>query len=209
MNYALILFWAVFAIAESDTEHKQKISFTDARDAQSYEAVRIGSLYWMTSNLNFHTEGSVPALSEKEIKEDWGRLYPATEYHSVCPEGWRLPTTQDWPELKAMMDELGVEAFMDGSEWEQHKWASNSTGLSLVPAGFKHKRHYLHQHVNCSLWFDNLPSEGGEELWHFHMDGTNNLEPYYFHSHAEEVYKRYFAIRCVCEIEDWKPQSPK
>jgi hypothetical protein len=81
--------------------------------------------------------------------------------------------------------------------WTGNGSASNSSGLSLVPSGFKQKKHLMLQNINGSFWF-NDPSDSGSH-WHLHIDGNNNVEPYFFHNHEEEVFYRYFAIRCVCE----------
>ncbi len=50
-------------------------SFTDPRDGQSYDVVKIGGLTWFAENLNFATEGSVCPEDDSRNCDKYGRLY--------------------------------------------------------------------------------------------------------------------------------------
>jgi uncharacterized protein (TIGR02145 family) len=171
--------------------------YIDVRDSQSYPIVKLENTYWLAANLNFKTENSDCFEDEHVNCGEWGRLYPINEIHDVCPDGWRLPNYNDWLVLKRIIDKEGVSALCDGRNWKNNENASNASGLSLVPSGFKHKKKFLHQYLNSSIWFDHSDEDGSN--WHFHTDGKNNEQTYYFHTHEGEVYVRKFAVRCVCE----------
>ncbi|NNE55805.1 MAG: hypothetical protein HKN32_07290 [Flavobacteriales bacterium] len=176
---------------------KDSQTTVDPRDGQSYPIVQLGGLYWFAANLNFETQGS-DCYEDDLIKcGDWGRLYPLEEIHTACPEGWRLPSTEDWDILKEIIEENGVQALYKPDHWKNNEEASNSSGLSLVPSGFKHKRKFQLQYINSTIWFNENTNQGSH--WHFHTDGNNNADPFYFHTHDGEVFVRKFAIRCVCE----------
>ena len=83
--------------------------FTDA-EGREFSWVRYGNLEWMTTNLNI--EASVgseisqgtrdPIKLETEKEQNYvtfGYLYTYEAAKEVVPEGWRIPTDNDWQEL--------------------------------------------------------------------------------------------------------------
>ncbi|MEZ4891651.1 MAG: FISUMP domain-containing protein [Saprospiraceae bacterium] len=98
------------------------------------------------------------------------RLYPITGILEMFgPEGWRVPNKTDWKILEEIIDKDGIQALYLGQNWKSNEEASNSSGLSLVPSGFKHKKKFLHQYLNSTIWFDDSTAEGSN--WHLHTDG--------------------------------------
>ena len=182
----------------NDPETTQKV-FIDPRDSQSYPIIKLNETYWMAANLNYHSDYSDCYSDEQIACGDWGRLYPIEEIYYICPEGWRLPNRGDWNTLKSIIDTGGVHALYNGMNWKNNDSASNSSGLSLVPSGFQHKKDFLFQYINSTIWFNDSTAEGSN--WHFHTDGNNNEAPYYYHTHNDEVYVRKFAVRCVCDAD--------
>lgn len=173
------------------------MEFTDPRDGQHYPIVRIGATWWFAENLNYDTKLSMQYGDEKTPPYKWGRYYHITEIAHVCPTGWRIPDLKDWASLRRMIDTLGVQSLMDSTHWQGNADATNATGLNLHPSGFHQKRAFVLQYVNSSIWF-NDPSDTTSH-WHLHVDGHNNVYPYYFHTHDDEVFIRRFAVRCVCD----------
>ena len=122
-------------------------SFTDSRDGQSYDIVKIGSLTWMAENLNFETSGSFCPENDSRNCKRLGRLYSWAEARSVCPEGWRLPTKEDFESLIAATG--GESAAVSQGEnaaggalkardgWFKKGNGSDALGFMALPAGYR------------------------------------------------------------------------
>lgn len=78
-----------FDIADTDK------TFTDSRDGKVYYYSNIEGLDWMRQNLAWDGAG-YPEEGAPVIGEILGRYYTWEEAQTACPEGWRLPTDQDW-----------------------------------------------------------------------------------------------------------------
>ncbi len=105
---------------ESYGKNNDTDSFIDPRDGQEYKTVRIAGLEWMAENLNYgsfipvtDTSGD-NSIVEKysfnnnpDLKGEFGGYYTyydwmemmnhdTTSMQGICPEGWELPTREDW-----------------------------------------------------------------------------------------------------------------
>lgn len=72
---------------------------TDERDGQQYKIFEAAGLTWMGQNLNFETPGSWCYELEDANCADWGRLYTWDEATKACPDGWHLPSDDEWNAL--------------------------------------------------------------------------------------------------------------
>ena len=125
-------------------------SFTDSRDGQSYDIVKIGGLTWMAENLNFETPGSFCPEDDSRNCKRYGRLYSWAEAKTVCPEGWRLPTKEDFESLIATTvgeaaagaaksaGANGAGAALKASDgWFKKGNGSDALGFKALPAGYR------------------------------------------------------------------------
>lgn len=126
-------------------------SFTDSRDGQSYDVVKIGDLMWMAENLNYATEASACPDGDSRNCKRLGRLYTWAEAKTVCPEGWRLPTKADFEALVAATSgnaaqsydgESGVVSNKVGAAlksrdgWFKKGNGTDEFGFNALPAGY-------------------------------------------------------------------------
>lgn len=179
-------------------------TFTDDRDGKSYKTVKIGNLTWMAENLNFDNSATatgsidssfcydgIPANCEK-----YGRLYQEYAATAVCPEGWRLPTADDWRDLTTTAkSEFGDNngSLRAVGEWEDtifgdNVTATNASGFSALPAGYRAKTGECDgEGTKAYFW-------GEDNMNHYAWILSNQYD-----MEKESMQRGYFAyaVRCV------------
>ena len=111
--------------------------FVDERDGSVYHWVRYGNLEWMGENIRYKTDqGQSRIYSEKlitaeERKEQeernyarYGYLYDYVAAESAVPQGWRIPSDEDWQNLERIVG-------MDGKDLIQFGWRGDREGEIL------------------------------------------------------------------------------
>ena len=116
--------------------------FKDETTGLEFPWVRYGNLEWMTTNLNLdvkpddwtqngceisHEPSRNPvdrALEKKENFKTFGCLYTYEKALELCPEGWRIPTDEDWQSLEKAMG-------MSNSDLNATDWRGNPVGTLL------------------------------------------------------------------------------
>ena len=111
-------------------------TFTDARDGQVYKYATIGNRVWMAENLKYD-DGSVCAEKTCSSK---GRIYGMQNALLACPDGWHLPSRDEWKKLfndVGGSDSAGYRLkATEGWTPLNPGWASNGTddcGFTLLP----------------------------------------------------------------------------
>ena len=152
-------------------------TFVDERDGKTYKMVIIGTQVWMAQNLNFGTRiGGDRTMrndkvvtkycyNDKEANCDlYGGLYQwgeAMEYSrisdskGICPDGWHIPSDNDWKKLEEFLGMSVVEAnetgYRGGGSYVGTKlkplssmWDVSGarevpvTGFDALPAGYRY-----------------------------------------------------------------------
>lgn len=127
-------------------------SLQDIRDGKIYKTVEIEGKIWMAENLNFYRslDGSI-VLDSAFCYDDviancdkYGRLYQEDDAVKACPDGWRLPTEEEWSfmrntvKIKNDVDDVNIPLRAVGA-WDDKVSATNASGFSAVPAGYRTK----------------------------------------------------------------------
>jgi uncharacterized protein (TIGR02145 family) len=120
-------------------------TFTDTRDGQTYKTVKIGTQTWMAQNLNYQIKGGSWCYEKADsncIK--YGRLYDWLAAITACPNGWKLPSREDWIRLVAMAGgkEIAGKKLKPKSGWNNRDdgKSGNGTdnyGFSALPGSFR------------------------------------------------------------------------
>jgi uncharacterized protein (TIGR02145 family) len=76
-------------------------SFTDPRDGKVYKTIKIGTQTWMAENLAYKPTDGVCFWDTKDSSyvAKYGYLYGLKTALIIAPEGWHLPTKQEWETL--------------------------------------------------------------------------------------------------------------
>lgn len=134
----------VFELITFSSYAQQTSSFTDQRDGKTYRTVKIGNQWWMAENLAYKPENSggwggytgywAYDLNEVNV-EKYGFLYDWETAQNVCPEGWHLPSQQEF---------LSLINYLGGKDRAGKKLAStsgwningtNASGFNALPSG--------------------------------------------------------------------------
>jgi len=84
----------------------------------TYETVRIGDQCWMAENLDYYVGSGSWAIPFPDL-EDYGMLYNYSNAKLGAPDGWHLPTLDDWLELAQFISDQhgGYEIALEDYEW--------------------------------------------------------------------------------------------
>ena len=125
-------------------------TFIDERDNQTYNWIKIGNQTWMAENLNYDAgDGSICYAEEEHNCEKYGRLYTWEIAKDVCPDGWHLPSDNEWKKLEEHLGmnsqilnktkwrgkKAGLKLKADKG-WENKGGGSNLSGFNALPGGF-------------------------------------------------------------------------
>ncbi len=120
---------------------QQTGTFIDSRDGQMYKWVKIGEQVWMAENLNYKTNsGSWCYDNDLYFCKKYGRLYNWETAMKVCPDGWHLPSDNEWTKLVNYLggEEVAGEKLKSASGWrlyEGKNYGNNESGFSALPGG--------------------------------------------------------------------------
>jgi uncharacterized protein (TIGR02145 family) len=111
--------------------------FTDERNSETYRALIIGSQIWMAENLNYAAEGSKCYANNPANCNKHGGLYDWETAKEVCPEGWHLPSREDWTELIFVVgsEKTAGTILKTTSGWNENGNGTDELGFATLPGG--------------------------------------------------------------------------
>ena len=171
-----------------------------------YKTAKIGTQTWLAENLNYEAEGSVCYKNNPKYGAKYGRLYNWETAMKVCPEGWHLPTNEEWDKLLR---------FVDGDKGTESPYNSETAGQHLkTVSGWNFYKEYYGNGTD-DYGFSALPSGNGGSDGSFNGAGHyggwwsageyNNDYAYgrsmiYYREYAHWYYSdksNLYAVRCV------------
>lgn len=131
----------LFLIIAGRAFSQETSTFTDPRDGHTYKIVKIGNQWWFAENLNYKTDNSWAYNNDESLAKEYGRLYTWESAQTACPDGWHIPSNDEWD---AMVDAIGgeteaaIKLKSTGSDWQDSNQAGqNTVGFNAFPAGYR------------------------------------------------------------------------
>ncbi len=147
---------------DGDVEHSPASGTSEQTDES--KEVQIGSQMWMAANLNVDRFRNGDPIPNAKTNEEWERAgqekqpawcyydndpangrkfgklynwYAATDPRGLAPEGWAIPSDEDWNELVRFLGGRQVAGKQMKSKrgWDQNGNGTNESGFSGLPGG--------------------------------------------------------------------------
>ena len=196
-------------------------SIVDSRDGQVYKTVKIGNLNWMAQNLNYEAKDSHCYDDSLKYCNVYGRLYSWASaidsaklandkanpqdcgygktcklpevVQGVCPDGWHLPTSDEW---SVLFTEVGGQGTAAKYLKSMMKWnGTDSVGFSVLPAGSSTQNGYRFSSEGRDAYFWTATATeiyDGNDAYFVHMETSNS---YVFLYSVEKT--NGYSVRCV------------
>ncbi len=181
--------------------------FTDPRDGKKYRTVKIGDQVWMAENLNFKSPESKCYDDDPANGKKYGRLYTWDEAMKVCPQGWHLPSYEEWDTLidfaggwEVAGKKLKAKSGWEADEDEENGNGTDRYGFSALPGG-----------SNCDPSEDVFLGVGEEGYWWSASEVEDNADNahyrYMLYNHEgagleNDDKSSLFSVRCVKDVSN-------
>ena len=199
------------------------------QDGNVYKTVKIGSQWWMAENLKVThyrngdaipnvtgdsdwavlTTGAYCAYNNNESNaEIYGYLYnwhAVDDSRSIAPEGWHVPTDEEWKELEKYLgmsqtdaDDSGWRGTYEGSKlketsgWYAGGNGNNESGFSALAGGCRYRDDGHFSNINNSAYFWASNEFSNTYAWY------RGLDYKYSGIYRNSLYKQFgLAVRLV------------
>ena len=206
-------------------------------DGNVYQTVQIGNQLWMAENLKVThyrngdaiptglsdsqwistTAGAYAVYNNNESNADnYGYLYnwyAVEDSRNIAPEGWHIPTDEEWMELEIYLgmseseaNSTGYRGTDQGSQlagradlWNNGNLENNSnfgtSGFTALPGGYRYEDIY-YDTMGIYGYFLSSTEGGSNDAWH------RRLICYYSEVGRDSSSKRDgFSVRCIRTVE--------
>ncbi|MDX9880831.1 MAG: fibrobacter succinogenes major paralogous domain-containing protein [Prolixibacteraceae bacterium] len=207
-------------------------------DGNEYKTVKFGGQVWMAENLKTTKYSDGTAIANVTGDSTWaelttpsycwynndsaayikyGALYnwyatdaTSNQNRNICPEGWHVPTDEDWKILALYLGNNGyafegerrdiAKAMAASSGWKAHditgnvghdQASNNSSGFTALPGGYRNFLGKFNYVGTYAYWWSSTESSGSKGWYRF-------IHSYYSYLGRNNFSKQNgFCIRCL------------
>jgi len=107
--------------------------YTDTRNSQSqiYPTVILNGKRWFAKNLNYDANGSKCYGNTQANCDAYGRLYTWDIISGACPQGWLVPTDEEWEDLIKFAGGKSAGIVLKAKDWG----GNDDYDFSALPGG--------------------------------------------------------------------------
>lgn len=203
-------------------EEIQRGELVDERDGKSYITLKIGSQWWMAENLKYDGGSFFYDKDDTRGFKKFGYLYQAAKFSEICPEGWHVPSRQEWEVLFQTLIYNGYdyEGNPNGRKIakaiaSKEYWAeidtinlnpgsigylpqeNNSTGFNILPAGYLSGSYFMGQGYSSWYWTSDweITERDFNFIDYYYLNLRINRSSYTLVQHT--IPQIYMCIRCI------------
>jgi uncharacterized protein (TIGR02145 family) len=191
-------------------------------DGNLYNSVKIGSQIWTTQNLKvtrYRNGNTIPNITDGTVWQNqtigaycdflnsatngatYGHLYnyyATTDTRQICPEGWHVPTREEW---QTLVDYLGGDNIasskvrVPGIVYWDHDKGTNSSGFSALGGSWRGDNGAFYYSLGSgAYWWTNSTYSSLYPFYAYLYSDPNNLRTGY----GQYMEKRAgLSVRCV------------
>jgi len=179
-------------------------------DIANYKTVKIGEQVWMAENLNYAVTGSKCYGDDETNCATYGRLYDwstamgidrkyngnwyiyesDTKYQGICPNGWHIPSNEDWRALLVETGWNGASTALKATNgWSNGGNGQDTYGFSALPGGGSSNGRFSNVGTRSNWWAAAEPAFDNAYIWFFNSTSDS------FSSYANK--SDLYSIRCL------------
>jgi uncharacterized protein (TIGR02145 family) len=238
IKYSVVLVFSLILLISCKKDDVVKVNFddqfetfTDERDGHVYKLIKIGTQTWMAENLaylpkvnsllefsetneRYYVEGYNGNNVEEAVLnpnyEKFGVHYNWTAAQTASPEGWHIPSQDEWqtmmkyivegsggPRIKndslaySLMAPFGWTDFFDKDSIDNENTGRNRTLFSALPAGYLYHDGKFYSVGSSAFWWSASEDEGS--------NASNILLTSNFNGYHEYIFNKELgmSVRCL------------
>lgn len=166
----------------------------DPRDGQKYLTTEINGVTWTAENMRYDTDDGIPDgldVDYSTVPDHYGRHYNYYSAQAACPNGWHLPSQQEFIDLTfAFSTGTSAIALKSTEDWKDNDNGTNSSGFNAFPAGVGFESSSSLDYVgwNASFWSSTKNGSTGRGL-HLNSGADANVN--------SNTLTLAFSVRCI------------